>query len=288
MVYLDHILFPDRDQEFDFFLSVKKKCYNDFYPFQILSAIDLTRLDLESVTILHGGNGSGKTTALNVIAEAAGADRDSAYNRSSFYEDYVQLCRLGWRGEKPEECRIITSDDVFDYMLDIRHVNGGIDRQREKMFDDYQNVKEEKNGHFQLRSLEGYEELKRVNQIRRWTSSRYVKENLPANVMEHSNGENAFLYFTQKIRENGLYILDEPENSLSPEKQRELVRFLEESVRFFRCQFIIATHSPFLLGIRDAKIYDLDETPVEVKNWTDVKNVRQYYEFFREHKQEFE
>mgnify|MGYP006990124335 CR=1 FL=1 len=36
------------------------------------------------------------------------------------------------------------------------------------------------------------------------------------NVREHSNGESAFLYFTDKIKENGLYLLDEPENSLSP------------------------------------------------------------------------
>lgn len=43
-----------------------------------------------------------------------------------------------------------------------------------------------------------------------------------------------------KIKDNGLYLLDEPENSLSPEKQQELVRFLEDSARFFGCQFVIA------------------------------------------------
>ena len=36
---------------------------------------------------------------------------------------------------------------------------------------------------------------------------------------EHSNGESAIKYFTEKIGEGGLYLLDEPENSLSPEKQ---------------------------------------------------------------------
>ena len=107
------------------------------------------------------------------------------------------------------------------------------------------------------------------------------------NVREHSNGESAFIYFSEKIQENGLYLLDEPENSLSPERQQELLRFLEDSARFFGCQFIIATHSPFLLSMRGARIYDLDEDPVEVKRWTELANVRAYYAFFKEHEREF-
>lgn len=53
------------------------------------------------------------------------------------------------------------------------------------------------------------------------------------NVREYSNGESAYRYFTESIGENGLYILDEPENSLSPNRQMELKRFIEDSVRFF-------------------------------------------------------
>ena len=108
------------------------------------------------------------------------------------------------------------------------------------------------------------------------------------NVREHSNGESAFLYFNDKIKENALYLLDEPENSLSSEKQIELQRFLVDSARFYGCQFIIATHSPFLLAMKGAKIYDLDEDPADVKKWTELGNVRAYYEFFREHQSEFE
>ena len=93
--------------------------------------------------------------------------------------------------------------------------------------------------------------------------------------------------FSEKIGENGLYVLHEPENSLSPERQQELLRFLEDSARFFGCQFIIATHSPFLLSIRGAKIYDMDEEPVDVKHWTELSNVRAYYEFFKQHEREF-
>ena len=130
--------------------------------------------------------------------------------------------------------------------------------------------------------------MKKVNAARSKTQSQYIRRNLSDNVKEHSNGESAFLYFAEKIQENGLYLLDEPENSLSPEKQQELLRFLEDSARFFGCQFVIATHSPFLLSMRGAKIYDMDEERVDVKRWYELENVRVYYEFFQKYKEEFE
>lgn len=108
-----------------------------------------------------------------------------------------------------------------------------------------------------------------------------------SNVREYSNGESAFLYFTEKITDNGLYILDEPENSLAPKRQMELMKFIEDAARFWNCQFIISTHSPFLLALRGAKIYDLDENPVDVKRWTKLENVQTYYEFFKRYEEDF-
>jgi len=84
-----------------------------------------------------------------------------------------------------------------------------------------------------------------------------------------------------------LKILDEPENSLSPKRQMELMKFIEDSARYLGCQFIISTHSPFLLAMGGAKIYDLDENPVDVKKWTELENVRTYYEFFKRYENEF-
>ena len=284
MIYLSHFSFPDAEQEYDFILAQKRTCYDSYYPFQILSKHRLTMLDFEPVTILYGGNGSGKTTALNVIAETLDLHRDALYNRSAFYEDYIRLCSYETECDIPKDSRIITSDDVFDFMLNLRSINEGIDKKRNDMFEEYLDAKY---SHFTMRSLDDYEQLKKVNQARSKTQSRYIRDNLMGNVREHSNGESAFLYFSEKIGENGLYLLDEPENSLSPERQQELLRFLEDSARFFGCQFIIATHSPFLLSIRGAKIYDIDEEPVDVKHWTELSNVRAYYEFFKQHEREF-
>ncbi len=81
MIYLSHFEFPDREREYDFTMRQKHTCYDTVYPFLILSKHQLKMLDFEPVTILYGGNGSGKTTALNVIAEKLYLERDTLYNR---------------------------------------------------------------------------------------------------------------------------------------------------------------------------------------------------------------
>lgn len=284
MIYLKSFTFPDEDREFRFILSIKRKCYDSFYPFRILSKNDFRKIDFEPITILYGGNGSGKSTALNVIAEKLSITRESLYNRTNFYGDYIDMCDIEIVEEIPLESRIITSDDVFNYMLNIRTMNEGIDTKREDLFVEYLDVKYSQ---FKMKSLEDYEQLKKINQARSITQSKYVRKNLMDNIREYSNGESAFRYFTEKVAENGLYILDEPENSLSPQRQLELIKFIEDSARYFGCQFIISTHSPFLLAIKGAKIYDLDECPVSVKKWTELESVRCYYNFFKEHEHEF-
>ncbi|MBU5310669.1 AAA family ATPase [Tissierella carlieri] len=284
MVYLNTFTFPNGDIEFDFLINIKRTCYDSFYPFKILSKNGLERVDFEPITIFYGGNGSGKSTALNVIAEKTGINRDSIYNKSNFYTDYVSMCTMELGTDISEKSRIITSDDVFDYMFNIRNLNEGIDQKREELFEEYLDAKY---SHFQMKSIADYEQLKKANFARSKTQSRFVRNELMDNVRKYSNGESAFLYFTEKIEENGLYLLDEPENSLFPKRQMKLMKFIEDSARFFDCQFIISTHSPFFLAMHGAKIYNLDENPIQVKRWTELENLRIYYEFFKKYESEF-
>ena len=286
MIYLSEFAFPSYDEEYRARLDEKRTCFNTMYPFFVLSSRGLERLDFAPVTLLYGGNGSGKTTALNVIAEALSLKRDAPFNRSSFFDDYVKLCSFRTLAPLPEESRAVSSDDVFDYMLSLRAVNEGIDVKREELFEEY--FEKRRGGPFRMQSLDDYDELKKVTDARKKTLSGYVRESgMDKNVREQSNGESAYFYFTSRIQGAGLYLLDEPENSLSPSKQLELKQFLEEEARFFDCQFIIATHSPFLLSLRGAKIYDFDGDPVDVKRWTQLNSVKAYFEFFEAHRREF-
>lgn len=283
MVYLEEFELPDYGFECRFFGSQKRTCYDTFYPFDIFPEKDLEELSFEPITIFYGSNGSGKTTLINVIAEHLSASRDAAYNKSNFFDLYVAGCRARWQYGY-QDSTVITSDDVFDYIFNVRNINDGVDVKRDDLLEEYLDLK---HTHFQMRSLDDYEQLKKVNQARRQSGSQFVRKNLMKNIPEKSNGESALMYFTNKIQENQIYLLDEPENSLSAEYQQELLQFIEDSARFFNCQFIIATHSPFLLAAKHAKIYDLDAKPVVVKRWTELENVRRYFDFFMAHAEEF-
>ena len=282
MLYLRSFNFASFNSDLDFETGLN--CYNSKYPFGILSYHRIERIDFDNVTIFYGGNGCGKTTALNIISEKLKLQRDTLFNKSNFFEKYLKLCRYG-ANSIPKESRIITSDDVFEFTMNLRYLNEGINRQREELSKEYDNLK---NSCFKLKRLSDYDEFKRTSITKKINKSFYIEQNMQNNVKEHSNGESAFIYFTEKIQENALYLLDEPENSLSPEKQQELLKFIEDSVRFYNCQFIIATHSPFILSLKYAKIYDFDENPCVVRKWTDLKNVRDYYNFFKSHEEEFQ
>lgn len=292
MVYIRSFQLPSVSEETNFLSrdgETKRTCYTSRYPFGIFLSREVPRLQFEPITILCGGNGSGKTTILNLIGEKLGLHRGAVFNRSAFFGRYLDLCQAETAPafDRPvkEASRVITSDDVFDYLLDLRSLNEGIDRRRKELLAEYA---EARYASFQMRSLADVDRLRQVADAQRKTGSRYVRDRVMNDVPGQSNGESAFLFFTRQIGEGGLYLLDEPENSLSPRLQLELRQFLEDSARFYRCQFVIATHSPFLLSLRGAKIYDLDGDKVEVRPWTQLPHVRAYYEFFREHQTEFD
>lgn len=282
-VYLRSFDLVSEDREMKFILDQKMTCFNGIYPFKIFPDKDLDRLEFEPITIFYGGNGSGKTTLLNIIAEKTKIARHSAFSGSAFFSDYVSMCKMDAM-RLPHDSQILTSDDVTDYLLDMRHLNDGIDLRREELMEDYTDRKY-KDLHFT--SLEDYDKWKEGYDAKRLSKSRFVKDRLMRNVNMFSNGETAMKYYTDRIRDNALYLIDEPENSLSAKFQLDLMEYISIAARFDGCQFIISTHSPFLLALPHAKIYDLDAQPVAVKNWTELENVRIYYDFFREHQSEF-
>ena len=284
-MFLSAFYFPGEEEETDFLFGLKTTYDQTVYPYGVLPKIGLDEIIFRPITILYGGNGSGKSTVLNIIAEKLRLIRNSAYNRSRFFENYVDRCKATLEETIPRESRIITSDDVFDMMLDIRSFNEGIDRKRETLAEEYYQLKQER---FQIKSLEDLDHLHRINQARSKTKSRFIENETGKSLRERSNGESALMYFQGKIEMDTLCLLDEPENSLSPENQLILADFLTDSVRYCGNQLVISTHSPFLLALPGAKIINLDDHSRVVDSWTELKNPRVYFNFFKKHAQEFE
>lgn len=79
---------------------------------------------------------------------------------------------------------------------------------------------------------------------------------------DQSHGQSFFSVLMKQTNKNGLYFLDEPEAALSCQNQLALLYLIEECVKQ-NCQFIIATHSPILLGFPGAQILSFDEDKVE-------------------------
>ena len=138
--------------------------------------------------------------------------------------------------------------------------------------------------------MENYDDFRLQVMSRRKSVSRrrFIKTLVGNEVPLASNGETALQYFEQQLANDALYCLDEPENSMSPRMQLKLVELLEKQARYCGCQLIIATHSPFLLAMDGAKIYDLDSRPVEVRPWWELDNTRTYFDFFNRHRHLFE
>lgn len=270
----------------------KNSHLNTWYPWNTLYNRGLREFSFEDITILYGGNGSGKTTLLNIIAQCLRLNRLTRYNKSTCFDDYVSICEYVATGLDAEHCiqrgHILVSDDVFDAMLKKRKLNEHIDQRREELVQEYFNMPELPRNN--LTDPEVLKEYKRIYEATRNSSStcsKYVKNNLQKNKKEQSNGETAFKFFVESIQDDSLILLDEPENSLSAKWQMELVKYVTGAVRAFRCQFVIATHSPFLLSIPGAKIYNLDAMPICTEQWYNLENIRCYYDLFKENERFF-
>lgn len=292
MVYLSRFVLPSDTAEIKVIENEKRTCFNTFYPFKIFPLKKLRTLEFETVTMLYGGNGSGKSTLLNVMSAKLNAARFSDFNGAPFFERFVNMCDTEFY-RRPNASFVLTSDDVFDYVLSARSVNERIDERRNALFDRYADKKREAISNPEILRLNGLDDYERWSEVREIISpkrsqSGYIRDRVVSEIDLSSNGETALRYFIDRIDSDALYFLDEPENSLSIEFQIQLAEYIAATARATRSQFIIATHSPIFLSMSNAKIYNLDSYPASVCDWTELPNVRKYFDFFMQHRDEFE
>ncbi len=298
-------MFPDREQDTLVGASEKGSFYDDHtYPFHLTSEMGLWSLDFEPITILYGGNGSGKSTIINVISEKLGAHRESMFNSSPYFGEYVKRCQykatsnvlgdtLARSRRKPQKydisqiTTVLTSDDIFRSMLDMREEN---DRKFQKSLflrDEYYNP-EDLPTHINFETGHNVERYKRGVEIRRAkTFNKYLLNTVGEMERGFSNGETALMKLSELLETPGLYLLDEPENSMSCEFQMKLTSIISYLAKYGKCQFLISTHSPFVLSMEGAKIYNLDHYPVDICNWWELENMKHYFQLFYDAKERF-
>ncbi len=96
-------------------------------------------------------------------------------------------------------------------------------------------------------------------------------------LVTQSHGQSLMSYFRSRYKIKGLYFLDEPETALSPASLLELLNLLIKVNKQAHAQFIIATHSPFLMACPDAEIYTFDAPIITPIDYRDT----QYYKIYK-------
>lgn len=264
-----------------FKLSNSKSKDSNIYPFNVLKNKEPDVFLFDNITVLYGNNGSGKSTILNIIAHKLnlkGKERNysKVYGWLPYFEEYASECEYELEKNEygiklsriPENSRYIKSEEI---LYEIRKIQQDAVLQESMESNLAREIGLQNTKEF-LQTKEGEKQYARFQ---------FAQD-------KYSNGETTMQILEDNILPDTLYLLDEPEVSLSPQNQVKLAEEINKMARYLGVQFIIATHSPFMLGILNAKIYNLDTEDYKVQKWSELENVRYFYEFFKSRKNEFE
>ncbi len=111
--------------------------------------------------------------------------------------------------------------------------------------------------------------------------ARYLDEvNSPsADFLSHSHGEGFMRVFEERMSRQGIYFMDEPESALSPKRQLALLRILNRVQTAAKAQVIMATHSPILMALPGADIWQICKDGITPVDYRDTSHFRLYQDF---------
>lgn len=212
----------------------------DVYPFNLETLSSTKHLELQSpITFFVGENGSGKSTLLKAIA---------------------LRCRIHiWKGIERARFAHNPYEEQLYRFLNVEWRNGMVPGSffASEIFRNFAQILDE------------------------WAVSdpgvlEYFGD---GSLLTQSHGQSHMAFFRSRFKLEGVYLLDEPENALSPRRQLELMRILDGMGRAGHAQFIIATHSPILLAHPLATIYSFDSAPIQRVDYQQTEHYRIYRRF---------
>lgn len=218
------------------------------YPFCLdaIKSLDSLRLH-PKVTFFVGENGSGKSTLLEAIAVAAGFNPEGGTKNFSFgtrhsHSELSQFLRLSRGIRKPRDGFFLRAESFFNVATEIESLDADKDALGPPIINSY-----------------GGKSLH-----------------------EQSHGESFMALLLNRFSGKSLFILDEPEAALSPQRQLTMLSRMHDLVGE-GCQFIIATHSPIIMAYPDAKLFLLAGEGIEETAYTDTEHYQVTKQFMNNH-----
>ena len=213
----------------------------DVYPFSLPVLAEAPEVRFSTpVTFFAGENGSGKSTLLKAIAHRAGIHIWEGFKRSRYKKNRYE-------------------NELYKH-ISLEWSNGLV-----------------RGAFFAAEMFRNFSQL-----LDEWASSdpgvlQYFGN---ASLMTKSHGQSHMAYFEHRFGLKGVYLLDEPENALSPQTQLKLLEILKKSQTNGNAQFVIATHSPILLSLSGARILDFDSPRLSETTLKETAQFRVYKVFF--------
>lgn len=230
------------------------------FPFDLPLIQQLDQIDFtQQVSFFIGENGSGKSTLLEAIAAGIGlptigSDDISRDPSLKHARNLGRKIRYRWRN-KTSKGFFLRAEDFFGFSKRIRQLQTDFDSDVEELEGE----------------LDGYGLQLAKGAI--MGQKRAMTDRYGADLDENSHGESFLKLFQARFTHPGLYLMDEPEAPLSPQRQLTLISMIKEMCEDKQAQFIIATHSPILMAFPGASIFEFREGLIEEVPYDETEHV---------------
>lgn len=230
------------------------------FPFNIPAVKFAKQIDFNpKITIFIGDNGCGKSTLLETLALKLNLPLIGGYIGSHAGFEAARLLQpyleIEWKRQTPKGF-FFRAEDFSDFI-------NSVENEQRKIGED-------------LRELRGVVDdsiIKEMSDNMNY-SLFSMRKDYGENMQAFSHGEAYLKILQMRLGDKGIFLLDEPEAALSPLKQLSLIFLIAEILKNKNTQFVISTHSPILMGIPDAWIYEIKEESMDRVDYKDTEHYR--------------